>query len=771
MPRKSNIILLFLAVILPACSLSKVREESPVSIKAMVDASSFHNIWNEDDAIAVFTSEESPAARFTVKDYGEKIATFEGKLSPGVTAVHAAYPFSQGIHFNGEEMEFEFDTLQEVENGFPSPDCLFSYAMSSVSGTLAFKAGYACLGVCLKGSDKIISASLCVDGRETITIQPCGQKTFGDGVFYFTFAPAPMSGGFRILLKSDHGKEAACDYDGALNFIGGTVITFDSDFTNGAIWVDGGVQIDGSPIDPATMLYGKVRDYHTGKGIAGVPVSDGYKFVVTDENGVYQMNPAPLARRVYVSVPSGYELPLDSSNFPAFFSRDNLVVNERQRFDFILHPAEWDQRDFSLIVIGDPQCRYASDLSRFRTETLADIVTTLNSNQPKGRYQHAYAIQVGDIGYDSNNVMPSMKDAVSNIALAGGFLPMLQCMGNHDHDGTAADATPYSSDTYFDSMFGPKDYSLNIGDVHIVVMDNIRVSKRSSNTSPNGGTWDSYKLGLTPEQMEWLRQDLSLVADKEKKSLFFCAHIPYRDNAKDDLFGMFQEFGSVHLMTGHTHYPHNYIHSKYVCADGLPIFEHVHGAACGTFWHSNLGCDGSPDGYSIYTIKNGRIENWIAKSVGYDETYQMRVYDGNQTWSGPKGTYNWYKSSAFGSLTAKGDLRLKNAFVATIWNDDVENWEVEFWQDGQKKANMKRLNPGDCCDMCTSSFNINVLGYSSKYYNDPTAGHFWYYVPESLDPSSEQGWEIVARQTIPGSGITNVFTCSTLTTDYTGFKK
>ncbi|MBR0291405.1 MAG: hypothetical protein IJQ79_04645, partial [Bacteroidales bacterium] len=34
---------------------------------------------------------------------------------------------------------------------------------------------------------------------------------------------------------------------------------------------------------------GLVRDASTGKGIPGVPVSDGYKFTVTDENGVYQM--------------------------------------------------------------------------------------------------------------------------------------------------------------------------------------------------------------------------------------------------------------------------------------------------------------------------------------------------------------------------------------------------------------------------------------------------------------------------------------------------
>lgn len=89
-------------------------------------------------------------------------------------------------------------------------------------------------------------------------------------------------------------------------------------------------------------------------------------------------------------------------------------------------------------------------------------------------------------------------------------------------------------------------------------------------------------------------------------------------------------------MIGHTHYPQNYIHTKYVCQGGKPVYEHVHGGACGAWWSSNLNVDGAPNGYSIYEIKGNVVDNWVAKSTGRPETYQMRVYDGNATYTGQK---------------------------------------------------------------------------------------------------------------------------------------
>ena len=46
--------------------------------------------------------------------------------------------------------------------------------------------------------------------------------------------------------------------------------------------------INGTSIESTNTLVGLITDSKTGKGIAGVPVTDGYSFTTTDANGVYQ---------------------------------------------------------------------------------------------------------------------------------------------------------------------------------------------------------------------------------------------------------------------------------------------------------------------------------------------------------------------------------------------------------------------------------------------------------------------------------------------------
>ena len=53
-------------------------------------------------------------------------------------------------------------------------------------------------------------------------------------------------------------------------------------------YVADAMKLNGTRIDKKNNLFGLVKDSRTGKGIAGVPVTDGYTFTVTDRNGVYQ---------------------------------------------------------------------------------------------------------------------------------------------------------------------------------------------------------------------------------------------------------------------------------------------------------------------------------------------------------------------------------------------------------------------------------------------------------------------------------------------------
>ena len=78
-------------------------------------------------------------------------------------------------------------------------------------------------------------------------------------------------------------------------------------------------RIRGTRIAAGNDLVGVITDTRTGKGIPGVPVTDGYKFVVTNRNGVYQMTADPRCRTVSYSTPSGYEIALsEKGHTPAF---------------------------------------------------------------------------------------------------------------------------------------------------------------------------------------------------------------------------------------------------------------------------------------------------------------------------------------------------------------------------------------------------------------------------------------------------------------------
>ena len=81
-----------------------------------------------------------------------------------------------------------------------------------------------------------------------------------------------------------------------------------------------GEKIEGTVILPENNGAGFVSDAKTGKGIAGVTVTDGYTCVQTDKNGVYQLKFNSYARVVYVSVPAAYKIPLDEQrHYPQMY--------------------------------------------------------------------------------------------------------------------------------------------------------------------------------------------------------------------------------------------------------------------------------------------------------------------------------------------------------------------------------------------------------------------------------------------------------------------
>lgn len=536
---------------------------------------------------------------------------------------------------------------------------------------------------------------------------------------------------------------------------------------------DGNTVINGTTILSSSTAYGLVYNSSTGAGIAGVPVTDGYNFTTTDDNGVYQFSAYRLARNIYITVPSEYEIPLDSSTgLPKFYSSGS-ISSSGFRSDFALTPLSGGAEDeFTLVMIGDPQCQSDSNVTRWTTETIPDMHNTLDG------YSHIYAFTLGDITFDNTSQWDPMAESMYNFTLSSGeTLPIFNCIGNHDHD--ASETTWYYAQDNFIDHFGPFDYSLNRGNVHIIVMENVY------GTESTGSTWN-YEAGFTDNQYKWLCADLDLVEDKEDKMVIFCAHIPFRgggdsessasvntDKYYAEVLSLLTDFNEAHIMIGHTHYTQNYLHTGYKTKNGNAIYEHVHGAACGAWWYSNVSVTGAPNGYTIYTVSGNTISEWTEHGTGLDDSYQMRVYDGDKIW-GSDGKYslNWYTASqtaGTASITVKGNSTLKNCFVAEVFNDDDTFWSVELWQDGSKVGDFTRLANGKCTNVPLASYHFNELGKNTSTWSSTTASHYWYYKPSSKSPSSESNWEVRATQTFPSSSVTKTYTCSQFTTSYSEF--
>ena len=367
----------------------------------------------------------------------------------------------------------------------------------------------------------------------------------------------------------------------------------------------------------------------------------------------------------------------------------------------------------------------------------ADVEATVDAYKAKGT--PVYGITLGDIVFDTPDLWSNMKESMANRNL-----PVFQTIGNHDHLQT--ETSDDNAAANFETQFGPRNYSFNRGDVHIVSMDNVLYEGKKK-----------YKGGITDRQLEWLRQDLSHV-DKDKL-VIFCAHIPFRGGTSvtdeshenyDGVLDLLAEFSEAHIMIGHTHYQQKYIHKR----NGKTILEHVHGAACGAWWTANLCADGTPNGYGVYEISGNTIANQYYKSTNKEADYQIRAYSATQVF-GKSGslTFGWAANAP-----AMNDAK---CIVANVWNSDASgNWKVSLWQNGTKVCDMTRVKTYDYW-----AYAYHVLYYSKSVGTTwgKNLDHYYYGNLASGTPGAAD-FEIVAED-----GMGNTYRTSKLQTDFTGF--
>lgn len=396
----------------------------------------------------------------------------------------------------------------------------------------------------------------------------------------------------------------------------------------GRIYINIVEDIDFKP-DAGTTVYGIVSS--AGVGVENVVVSDGAEVTVTNEKGIYQLKSAKKWGYVFISVPSGYEVP-SVGVLPQFHRALKNSADVVERADFKLEKVD-GQDSYKIFMLGDMHlANRTGDLGQF-----AQFTSDLTDYMTRHKGEKMYALTLGDMTWDrywySNSYyFPQYLNTVNSQIKN---LQIFHTMGNHDNDfQTRSD---YDAAVKYVDQICPTYYSFNIGKVHYVVMDDIDCSNYDGSTSHN------YVKSLSAEQLDWLAKDLSYVAKTTPVVVAMHAQVfyPTTSGFKIDhdpvntlrLFDILDGY-TVRFVTGHTHKLFNVTPDAPI-VDGHNFREYNSGSVCASWWWSgnltpgiHIGTDGTPGGYGIWDV-TGTDFQCLYKSTGWPEEYQFRSYDLN----------------------------------------------------------------------------------------------------------------------------------------------
>ena len=486
--------------------------------------------------------------------------------------------------------------------------------------------------------------------------------------------------------------------------------------------------------DPGKNVYGLITDT-SGNPLSGVVVSDGYVVTTTGSNGVYQFTSAKANGYVFISQPQGYEVALDGV-FPQFWQALESDTAIEERHDFRLTAVS--NSDCVILALGDFHlCNRNAlyDLQQFRME-VQELKSTVQSLQSQGK--KVYGLTLGDMtwdiywdnssGYGGVNFDLNAYRYEVNNDFAGVDFPIWHTIGNHDHayyyTGDWDTVIPYKQ------IIGPTYYSFNAGGYHIISLDNVICA--------NNGTTDgrSDSCGLTSDILSWLQADIAKVTSSMPVivSMHEQAYSPtnpsggyssesYASSLESALSGR-----NIHIVTGHTHNINNVQRSS-------TIYEHNAGALCATWWWTgrfsitseatwgggtslsdtyHIGRDGSPAGYTVYSLSNGTM-SWKYKAFGLPETRQFKTYDRNQftltaaNWC-PNATSA--RQSSFEDIAANGDgkypyTKAPGERIGGIFSDKVP--------DNLVYINVWNWDPSWTITVREGSTNLSVTALTGAY--------------------------------------------------------
>jgi hypothetical protein len=382
-----------------------------------------------------------------------------------------------------------------------------------------------------------------------------------------------------------------------------------------------------------------------GRGVAGVPVTDGIRIVDTLADGTFELVSDTARDHVYLSLPSGYRIPTNPTGTARFYQPIQVGPGGEMEAEFSLEPIDGEDENHTMLLLADIQTETAEEMEQFHRETVPDLQATVGGLGE----ERAFAMACGDILFDDLSFFPEYERAVRQVGI-----PAFQVVGNHDLDFDGA--TDESSTRTFRNHFGPAYYSFDRGHVHYVVLDDV--------------FWHSsgYLGYLDSDQLTWLERDLSRV--EAGRPVVISLHIPVegtRDirmggaqpslggsvSNRDFLYRMVEPY-ATHFLSGHTHDgEHTFLHGTHA---------QISGTVCGAWWTGPICGDGTPKGYGVYQARGEEIR-WRYKATGHGDDHQIRAY--------PRGAVPGAPDEV----------------VANVWNWDPA-WQVVLYEGADRRGPM-----------------------------------------------------------------------------------
>lgn len=390
----------------------------------------------------------------------------------------------------------------------------------------------------------------------------------------------------------------------------------------------------------ANSLFGYVKD-NSGNPVAGAVVSDGFTCSTTEKDGYYCFTSTvpDRVKFVHVSIPDGYR-PVIKDGVPVFYSKVTQASTggARKVADIVLQKSS-PLNAYYFVFTGDPQSRNINKTATvakyekiaFTSESvyrdhLADIGETASKLGIP-----CFGMALGDICANDPTQYPIYTECLKSTGI-----PFFSVIGNHDHQYTGKKSDDECA-AEFEEVFGPRNYSFNLGNVHFIALDNL-IFEPDPATGVMGSITD-FTEGFEDPFMDWLEKDLSYVAKTTK--LMICFHAPVSSPDKftssfrniDRFKSLVSAYSQVYIWSGHVHRMDNKATRK--SADLPNVEEHTVNRACGMLNLNEYCCDdGTPRGYVLMRVA-GNMVTWQFKpsviqtgtcgTPGYD--YPYRDYD------------------------------------------------------------------------------------------------------------------------------------------------